>query len=201
MEKTPSPARRRLLISLAAVIVVVGAVLALNLASSDDVSPTAAPPSTAVLHGGGSAVASVYACAVSSTDADKICERQAKDHARRTQLTPQQRAEIADKSVEVRSLIPPLPSREPTCPTPGGPCRMNTGPVDAEYVAKAWSAVFRAGYEDAVIRLARADDPAPAETMVYGISVGPGCVIGYVSTSGGSSNVAGVLPEGGCLTP
>ncbi|RSM90594.1 hypothetical protein DMH04_03785 [Kibdelosporangium aridum] len=201
MEKSPSPARRRLLIALAAAIVVVGAVVVLQLASSDDTSPTAAPPSTAVLHVGGSAEARAYACAASGVDADKTCERMAMDYMRRTQLTAQQRAEIADKSAEVRSLLPPLPSRAPTCPTPGGPCRMNAGPIDAEYVAKAWSTVFRAGYEDAVIRLARADDPAPPGTMVYGIPVGSGCVVGYRSDSGDSGNVAGVLPEGGCLAP
>ncbi|MCE7004430.1 hypothetical protein LWC34_16535 [Kibdelosporangium philippinense] len=151
----------RLLIALAVVAAVVGAALVLR--PLDSPEPTAAPPSSTVLHAGGSA----HAC-IAVSGSDDSCERQALDSARRTQLTAQERAEVVAKAPAVESLFPPLPTKRPTCSSAGSPCRADYGPVDSTYVANAWSVVFRAGYEDAVVRVARAEDPAPAGTMIYG---------------------------------
>ncbi|KAA9166139.1 hypothetical protein FPZ12_004145 [Amycolatopsis acidicola] len=54
---------------------------------------------------------------------------------------------------------------------------------------------------DSVVRIARADDPAPQGSLVYGASVGDGCVVGYRKGGGGTQSAAGRLPDGGGLTP
>lgn len=192
--------RQWLWIALAAAVVVAAAVLAVSLTSPDG-TPAAAPPSTVVMHTGASAVAGGFACAARTDEQpDQLCERRANDHARRKPLTPQQQAEISGTAQQIQAILPPVPQREQACVTGSLPCQVKIGPIDADYVAAAWAALFRAGYKDAVVRLAHVDDPAPQDSMVYGVPVGPGCVVGYVSTRSSSHSPAGLLSEGGCLT-
>jgi len=64
---------------------------------------------------------------------------------------------------------------------------------------RAW--LVDAGHDDAVARVATADDPAPARSIVYAVRIGSACVVGHLSTAGSTARayVVGKLPNGDCL--
>ena len=59
-------------------------------------------------------------------------------------------------------------------------------------------ALIELGFPDAVVRLAAPADPAPPETVIYAVHVGPGCLLGVVG-SASVSWLAGPLLTGACL--
>ncbi|GLY70779.1 hypothetical protein [Amycolatopsis taiwanensis] len=192
--------RRRWLLPLivaVAVIVAVGTLLTIRLQFTSGEDAAATMPTTA-----GRAVARGYACGGDRSDPDlgNMCERQVRDYARRSELTTQQQAEITGATARLQSWFPQLP-QQLKCDVGTGRCQVQFDPIDETYVAAARSAVARAGYPNAVMRLARPDDPAPTGSLVYGIPVGSGCTVGYLNSGGATYHVVGPLPEGTCLTP
>jgi hypothetical protein len=62
-------------------------------------------------------------------------------------------------------------------------------------------ALDKAGYRTAVIRTARAGDPAPIGSLLVALPVGRGCVLSFDDGDGAQSWTAGQLPDGACLDP
>jgi hypothetical protein len=59
-------------------------------------------------------------------------------------------------------------------------------------------ALTEAGFRTAEVRLAGLDDPAPVGSVLYGVHLGDGCLIGYSGTDS-SSWIEGPLLDGTCL--
>jgi hypothetical protein len=108
-----------------------------------------------------------------------ICANQARDAARRLPLSPSDQ-EAADARVAfVRSVVLP----------PSG----HADPLQAA------NHLTQAGFTHFLVRYARASDPAPAGSLLWGVDVDPGCVIGY-SGIWSSATAVGYLPDGTCLS-
>ena len=60
-------------------------------------------------------------------------------------------------------------------------------------------ALRRAGIAAAVLRTARADDPAPVGSVLLAVPAGPACLLAYDDGDGLQQSTAGQLPEGTCL--
>lgn len=148
-----------------------------------------------------------YACISVNNYGDDSCLRQAKDFAKRTPLSADQRTqgEAAAREVERAVGAASLHEHETnvTCPTGGGPCSipMPTAarPGDVDLVR---TALDQAGMTGAVVRIAGTDDPAPRGSLMYAVPAGPACVLGYTLglRGGGSHSVAGRLSDGTCLS-
>jgi hypothetical protein len=193
--------RRRMSLGLVGLVVLtvsVGAVLAVTVWTGEDDGEAARAPRTPPVP---SASAVGRICIGAGPDASAVCARVAEDRARRLPLTAEQEAELAEVARRVPVTFPPLPEAGRRCDGPEGPCTVDYGPVDEAYVAAVRAAVVEAGYPDTMLRVARADDPAPEGSLLYGIPVGAGCVVGYHGAGGGSHEEVGALPDGGCLAP
>jgi hypothetical protein len=139
------------------------------------------------------------------------CAKLARDVAGRTPLTAAQRAAGEQVATQIWAALATasLSSDPARCvpPTAVGrappPCRyVPAAPTDAD-VERARRALAGAGFTDAVVRLARADDPAPPGALLYAVSAGDACVLGYQQdgngTGYGSHLVVGRLSTGECL--
>jgi hypothetical protein len=79
---------------------------------------------------------------------------------------------------------------------------LNPDAPASDQVRTLLRALRQAGYRDAVVRVARADDIAVHGSIVYAAGDGPFCVIGYraVATGGTGERVDGRLSDGRCIT-
>ncbi|MDR6318756.1 hypothetical protein J3R03_002952 [Actinoplanes couchii] len=93
------------------------------------------------------------------------------------------------------------------CLTPTDPScnkhKFRHPPTD-EDVRQAQKNLADAGYGDALVRLARPNDPAPPSSLIYAVGVGDSCIIGHselipVDGRGPIDEVTGKFPSGQCL--
>lgn len=149
-----------------------------------------ASASTTVVHG--------FACAevrVVGAASDGSCDRMFADLERRSTLTDAQRR-AAQPFVD--ALLEGL-EREfgVDCPATGALCPVGAGTPTPDAVRRA---LHRAGFLSPVVRVARFEDPAPADAVVYGVRAGDGCLLGYlVSGVALPPRIEGPLPDSGCL--
>ncbi|MEN3361368.1 MAG: hypothetical protein V7637_5350 [Mycobacteriales bacterium] len=216
-ERRAARSRRVLLVLVVVTAVLGGVTLGLNhFAAGGTVQPgvTAAPRR-------------VFACAYdTSTPQDRAsgeigCRRQALDYGRRPPLTPAQLSQATplarrvDTAVDaaVRTCLDAavdscvaVPARTRLVLTPsarGGMVESLTPAVMSapRALPPIRAALRRAGLDGAVVRLSRAEDPAPPGSIVYAVSVGQMCVVGYQAQRQAGARVLGRLPSGGCLAP
>jgi hypothetical protein len=153
-----------------------------------------------------------YACTVmlAANEVDKVkdyCDRYVRDLSRRVELTQAQRdALAADQKRAEQALDRPgrcvWPARSHTvdCARWRLVDRAGSddpGPADVEAVREA---LREGGFTDAVVRLARPDDPAMPGSIFFSIPLGDACLLGYMTSlrGGGSRTLAGRLPNGHC---
>jgi hypothetical protein len=84
-----------------------------------------------------------------------------------------------------------------------GQCLSTTGhrpavPQDAEAVRRA---LAEAGYQNVVARLARPDDPARPNSVIYAVTADGLCVIGYTLGGHQGYSTGGPYADGRCLEP
>jgi hypothetical protein len=179
---------------------VFGAVIAVLGAVAIVLRAMAALPS----HGATAPSASPYRIAIACAGTGDACERMAADIARRARLSDQERAAGDAVATTVRRALPPLSISghvDRCATTPGGPCRWVGDPPTAADVDQVRAALLAAGFREVTVRLARHDDVAPAGALLYAVTAGPACVVGWEQGPTGSAFVAGQLPAGGCLPP
>jgi hypothetical protein len=136
---------------------------------------------------------------------DGYCARLVKDAARRPELTAEQEAQLAGQVEAVEHAMHELN----WCDTPMVPppyrsqcAGISPGPQPTQaHVDALHKTLVDAGFGGAIIRLARTDDPAPKNTIIYAVPVGEACVIGYMQGlgNGGGHQVLAPLPDGRCL--
>jgi hypothetical protein len=122
------------------------------------------------------------------------------DRAHRLPLSGRQLTELSRLTQNVGPEVARLsaecgPSDHGGSPPQGGNECVPTGAVSAVTVRLA---LIELGFPDAVVRIAAPADPAPPDTVIYAVHVGPGCLLGFV----GSASVtwlAGPLLTGACL--
>jgi hypothetical protein len=175
-----------------------------------------------VLHGMGTAAAPgtapsssvrriAIACPVPAHD-DTFCRRLASDIARRGPLTDREREVGQQTAVAIRRALARQPTADaghceqiPPTGTVPPPCRWIPEPPTAQDVQQVRQALLAAGFTDMTVRLATADDPAPAGTLLYAVRAGNACVIEYdldrSAPRGLGLSVVGRLPDGSCLSP
>jgi hypothetical protein len=119
----------------------------------------------------------VIACAHVAGSDDSACRRMAADLFERRPLTE---AELRDAGPAMRALALALP-----------------GKADAREVSRGLAAP---GHPDAVVRVARSTDPAPAGSIVFAIPMGQACLVGYVHQKGMTEiRPLGPLSDGTCM--
>ncbi|MEN3308256.1 MAG: hypothetical protein V7603_4458 [Micromonosporaceae bacterium] len=139
--------------------------------------------------------------------ADDYCRRLVADIARRAPLDLRERALGEAAAETARSALPqPAPGGHlDRCATtvPGGPCRWVPDPPTVADVEQVRQALLAAGFREVTVRLARPDDPAPVDAVLYAVAAGPACAVGSRQGSGGMGTgfVAGRLADGSCLAP
>jgi hypothetical protein len=193
-----SPATRWGVIALAAVAVLtlLGGVAALvigHLGGASSAAPSAAP----------AAHSPRYIACIQMDDDQDYCGRFARDIARRTELTQQQRdrldaqARRADRAVHEPSFCADLLRQAPSGRY--AQCEGLPATADAEAIRLS---LDEAGFPGATVRAARADDPAPRGSIVFGVPIADACFVGYESPprGGGSYSLQGRLPDDRCLS-
>ena len=133
---------------------------------------------------------------------DRYCERFITDLTRRAPLSPQhtQAAEAAKQSV-TQALSGDVLNR---CNLKHEPCNSVMAwaerPATPDHV---WSRLAPLTINRPQVRRARPDDPAVADSVVFGVLIGPICVYGHQRRNKDPDHVytAGPLPDGACLTP
>lgn len=171
--------------------------------ASSPASRTAASPSARYF---------AFVCPLSAPGAPPAdCARLARDAVRRPQLSGAQRAAGEQVATHVRAALAAtwLSSGQAGCPLPTAvghepePCRYAPAAPTGDDVDRARRALAAAGFSGATVRLAGADDPAPAGALLYAVPAGDVCVLGYEQDSNGpgygSPLVVGPLPDGECL--
>ena len=151
---------------------------------------------------------------------DGYCGRMVDDTMRRTELTEADRTRLAadlrklQQAMSFASMcsdsIPGMPpsARMPQCdgvprlgPRDGSGSSGDRQPdsMDARAVRLSFD---RAGFPGSTVRIAAGNDPAPRGSIVFGVPVSDACFVGFVYSlrGGGSSNLSGRLPDGGCLS-
>jgi hypothetical protein len=125
-----------------------------------------------------------------------VCDRLIEDLIRRTPLTDAERTTAQHSVPAIAQLL--SQENELHCPTAGDACVVRYLPADPDQVREALAA---AGHPDAIVRVARANDPAPTGAVVFAVPIGPACLLGYHAPDTGPSDVRveGQLPEGVCL--
>ncbi|WP_426509624.1 hypothetical protein ACPPVO_02200 [Dactylosporangium sp. McL0621] len=153
------------------------------------------------------------------------CDRYVADVARRGDLTQEQRDRLdADMRKAERAVQTPLSCADVLGQAPSGrfaeceglpvPVRsdrgvrnraLSTGDPAADlpsFVEAIRVSLERAGYPGGTVRAARADDPAPRGTIMFGVPIAEACFVGYeaVPSGGGGYGLQGKLPDGRCLS-
>jgi hypothetical protein len=134
-------------------------------------------------------------------EAREYCGRVAEEQVKRRPLTGQQRSAAEQGAAAVGAAV----LRAGWCePLPAPACAAQTDRTlsrtpSAQDVEAVRRGLTGAGFTDVVVRLARADDPAPLGSIFYAVTVGPACVLGHVDglRGGGSRWVAGPLTADG----
>jgi hypothetical protein len=124
------------------------------------------------------------------------CARYVSDLARRSPLDASQLAAADTGRVRIEAAFPP--DRDGPCEydETGEFCSMEILPPTTAQVRLA---LRRAGIAAAVLRTARADDPAPVGSVLLAVSAGPACLLAYDDGDGLQQWTAGQLPDGACL--
>ncbi|WP_074318196.1 hypothetical protein [Micromonospora cremea] len=123
------------------------------------------------------------------------------DELRRSKLTSSQRAEAETAAEAVGAAIDRVTfdcARPVTqeCSAEQARRRMFPPTDNPEQTAdQIRQTLAAAGFTDIVVRPAGPTDPAPRHAIVYAVSAGAGCVVGW----GGQQKVLGALPHGQCL--
>ena len=133
-----------------------------------------------------------FVCAHDETDEGE-CDRLMREMSRRSapnesnRAAAQRWADTIERDLATRQLERCLP-----------PCT-GTDFLPSVNEVRAW--LMDAGHDEAVVRPATADDPAPAGSIVYAVGVGPDCIVGHLAAGGTTSRayVLGTLPSGTCL--
>ncbi len=160
--------------------------------------------------------ASGFACIQTDGEED-YCPRLVRDLSLRDTLTEADRAKAARRLEGVRTAVFRAELAVPesaTCPPatvpPPGPCMLvrNVDPIP--YADAIRRALSEAGFADAIVRVARTDDPAPAGGVVYAVPLdlrgsdsGTVCVLGHSNgnRSGGMGPMlVGTRPGGICMS-
>lgn len=128
--------------------------------------------------------------------ANPHCARYVSDLARRSPLDASQRATADTGRVRIKAAFPP--DREGPCEYDGTGefCSMEILPPTTAQVRRA---LRQAGITAAVLRTARADDPAPVGSVLLAVPAGPACLLAYDDGDGLQQWTAGQLPDGTCL--
>jgi hypothetical protein len=194
-EESELPRHRTIWLLVAVGVVVMIAVGAFLIHGSDgDVSANAQPQRE---------YAAGWVCMASAD----VCGRLAKDMGRRESLPLAQLRQVQDAEKSVQRIVLESASSDrptPTCEADGVSCHLPRNPPVASNDAQILVAnLSRAGIQNAVVRIAGPNDPAPAGTLLYGIPAGPGCLVGFLDglNGGGGFNPVGRLPSGACLDP
>jgi len=125
---------------------------------------------------------------------DDSCEKVASEFARRSTLDDDERHQTEQTRSAVQYL---LADAEMDCRRRPATCSA-TGPPQLT-VDEVRQALKTGGHQGAVVRTARADDPAPAGSIFYAVPTGPGCVLGHLGDGGGPNGIVlGTLPDGTC---
>ncbi|MFU8876019.1 hypothetical protein [Micromonospora sp. SL4-19] len=136
------------------------------------------------------------------------CQRVVDDELRRSELTPDQRA---DAEAAVEAVVKAIDHLTFDCAQPvteeclAEQARRRIMPATdrpARTVEQVRQALTVAGFADVTVRTAGQADPAPRDTIVYAVPIGTGCVVGHLAASGqgaGQQGVLGTLPDGRCL--
>lgn len=124
------------------------------------------------------------------------CARYVSDLARRSPLDASQLAAADTGRVRIEAAFPP--DRDGPCEYDETEefCSMEILPPTTTQVRLA---LRRAGIAAAVLRTARADDPAPVGSVLLAVPAGPACLLAYDDGDGLQQWTAGQLPEGTCL--
>lgn len=132
---------------------------------------------------------------------DEHYGREEADRARRHPITAAQHAAAEQARRDVGRVI----GRIGDCVTAAGfPCERDVArrPATASDATDTAEGLSRAGFGNSVVRVARADDPAPLGSLFYAVHVADQvCVVGYVLEvpgGAGSESVVGTLPGGRC---
>ena len=142
------------------------------------------------------------------------CDRYVRDLSQRAELTQAQRDALdADRRrVEyalsrLDSCAWPSPSDVAACArsrladgpaSSPRPASEQLGPADVEAVQ---AALRDAGFNDALVRLARSEDPATDGSIFLAVPLKDACLLGYLDSlrAGGNRYLAGRLPNGRCV--
>lgn len=125
------------------------------------------------------------------------CERIATDSVARTWLTAAEREAAQRRSESIRGVL--VRQRRTECDPTSLACHFVYLAASPDEVTRA---LVRAGFPDAIVRIARADDPGPAGRVLYAAPAGPACLLGYFSGSAGEMlRVEGRRADGTCLQP
>lgn len=147
-----------------------------------------------------------YMCLIDSSQTEKeqatalaLCHREALDEINRKPLPSPAANDSAAASRVWRALLDAI------C-TPGGgdfSCRAPRPATDAD-VDMVRQVLHDEGFPDAIVRLARPDDPAPPGAIMYAATLpGGACIATYAEIGEGPHHVdiSGPLLDGRCLTP
>jgi hypothetical protein len=137
---------------------------------------------------------------------DGYCMRIADDYFSRPELTGEQRAALSGHLTAVQRAVGQLsychyrdlpPTQRPQC---GG---VPTGRTMTEaHVDAVHRVLVEAGYPLAIVRLARADDPASRGSVLYAVPADKGCIVGQMTGYGQDlARPLAPLPGGQCLKP
>ncbi|MGC5020341.1 hypothetical protein [Micromonospora sp. DT47] len=139
-------------------------------------------------------------------DDPTYCDRVVSDTVRRTRLTARQRADAEARADAVEAAIDRHGDR---CAPMTGECaaeqarrRLFPPPSADQVIVEVRRALEDAGFAGAIVRSAGSVDPAPRNTIVYGIPIGDACLVGYLHGSGSGGKdpqPLGALPGGQCL--
>jgi hypothetical protein len=135
----------------------------------------------------------VIAC-LSQPGEPGYCDRYFADQSQRDQLTEAQRREATVLADPIRAAVDRLAHGRSRCVTEtvNSPCRLVYDPIAVDDVR---AAIAR---PDAIVRLARYDDPAPLGSVFYAVPMASACLIGHADSMGPGHAVVGHLPGGRC---
>jgi hypothetical protein len=155
-----------------------------------------------------------YSCieirAVNSPDTDDgYCGRYVRDVSRRTELTQARRDALADDENRVtQAVLRPglcvgpmaLPPEIADCARLRLATRPAAGPPTPADATAVRAALVQAGFADAVVRIARPDDPASHGSIFFDVPLDGACFMGHLDSlaGGGGWGLVGRLPDGRC---
>ncbi|MEJ3748860.1 hypothetical protein WEI85_37005 [Actinomycetes bacterium KLBMP 9797] len=138
-----------------------------------------------------------YACVQELPGGDDYCGRIADDLSRRGPVRDSDRTTAQPFLALVRDGFASRFGAD--CDRLMRACRFPDGQPDPDAVR---AALAGSGFLGPVVRTARITDPAPADSVLYGVRAGPACLVGYVQSGfAPPPQVVGRLPDGTCLFP